>query len=164
MSQTAKSRGPAEVFEIWNRKLHYYVGLYFLFFIWLFSFTGLLLNHSWKFAEFWPNRSVSTLERSIVPPTPTGDLQQAMDMMRQLGIDGEVEWTGTQKDSASLSFRVSRPGRTTDIKADLARGTAQNPQEDEFVRAAAEFTLPISSTGGYPNNRLYSRLNCEALS
>ena len=32
-------------FETWNKKLHYYLGLYFLLFLWLFSFTGLLLNH-----------------------------------------------------------------------------------------------------------------------
>ena len=32
--------------ETWNRKLHIYVGLYFLTFLWLFSFSGLLLNLS----------------------------------------------------------------------------------------------------------------------
>ena len=31
--------------EKWNRKLHFYLGLYFLFFLWLFSLTGLMLNH-----------------------------------------------------------------------------------------------------------------------
>jgi|SRR5215831_5668116 len=123
--QAVKSRRPAAIFEIWNRKLHYYLGLYFLFFIWLFSFTGLLLNHSWKFAEFWPNRRVSTLERSIHRPRPAGDLQQAGEVMRQLGIDGEVEWTEPRNDSAFLNFRVSRPGHTSEIKVDLARGTAR---------------------------------------
>jgi hypothetical protein len=62
----------AETFEIWNRKLHYYLGLYFLFFLWLFAFTGLLLNHSWAFFEFWPNRKISTVERSIQAPSSGG--------------------------------------------------------------------------------------------
>lgn len=42
--------------RIWNRRIHNYVGLYFLVFIWLFALSGLLLNHSdWTFAEFWPS-------------------------------------------------------------------------------------------------------------
>jgi len=31
--------------ERWNRKLHFYTGLFLLFFLWLFAFSGLLLNH-----------------------------------------------------------------------------------------------------------------------
>src|SRR5438093_10955919 len=89
-----QSRRLADTFEIWNRKLHYYLGLYFLFFLWLFAFTGLLLNHgSWKFQEFWPNRKISTYERAIKPPPPSSDLAQARDLMRQLGIQVEIEWT-----------------------------------------------------------------------
>ena len=43
--------------ERWNRKLHFYFGLFLLFFTWLFAFTGLLLNHpTWSFAESWTNR------------------------------------------------------------------------------------------------------------
>jgi len=33
-------------FERWNRKLHFYTGLFLLFFMWLFAFSGLLLNQS----------------------------------------------------------------------------------------------------------------------
>lgn len=38
-------RGTASTFLVWNRRTHFYLGLYFLFFAWLFVFTGLLLNH-----------------------------------------------------------------------------------------------------------------------
>lgn len=112
------------VFESWNRRLHYYLGLYFLFFLWLFSLTGLLLNHSWKFAEFWPNRKISIVERRVHAPPPGGDLQQAKDVMRQLAIEGEVEWATPRSDPGSLNFRASRPGHTIEIKADLNRGRA----------------------------------------
>ena len=37
---------PSESLRTANRRAHYYLGLYFLFFLWLFAFTGLLLNHS----------------------------------------------------------------------------------------------------------------------
>jgi hypothetical protein len=110
----------ADTFPVWNRKLHYYCGLYFLFFLWLFAFSGLLLNHThWKFAEFWPQRHQSTFERSIEPPHSGGDLEQARDIMRQLGLHGEVEWTVTQQDPARFDFRVIRPGHVYEVKSDL---------------------------------------------
>jgi len=118
-----QSRRLADTFEIWNRKLHYYLGLYFLFFLWLFAFSGLLLNHSsWRFAEFWPNRKVSTLERPIQPPPAAGDSEQARDLMRQLGIQGEIEWTTPRSDPGRLDFRASRPGRNAQIRADFKQG------------------------------------------
>jgi hypothetical protein len=114
-----------EGFRRWNRKLHYYLGLYLLFFTWLFSFTGLLLNHSqWRFAEFWDSRRQTSDERDILPPAPGGDLAQARDLMRQLGIRGEIEWTVTRNDARRFEFRVSRPGHICEIKADLARNKA----------------------------------------
>src|SRR5215471_1305593 len=90
-------------FEVWNRKLHFYIGLFLLFFLWLFAFTGLLINHpSWQFAEFWPNRKQADEVREIKPPPAAGDLEQAQDIMRQLGIRGEIEWTVTRADSSRL--------------------------------------------------------------
>jgi hypothetical protein len=109
----------------WNRKRHYYLGLYLLFFVWLFAFTGLLLNHSqWRFAEFWDRRRQTSDERDILAPPPGGDLAQARDLMRQLGIRGEIDWTTTRNDATRFEFRASRPGHIVEIKADLARNKA----------------------------------------
>jgi hypothetical protein len=105
-------------FTIWNRKLHYYLGLYFLFFLWLFAFTGLLLNHSWKFSEFWPNRTVSTLDRVINASRTVSDVDRARDAMRQLGIVGEIEWTATRPSSTLFEFRASRPGQNYNVAVD----------------------------------------------
>lgn len=104
-------RTAVALFTIWNRKFHYYLGLYFLFFLWLFAFTGLLLNHSWQFAEFWPKRSVLTFERAVDASRTGTDIERAQDVMRQLGIRGEIEWTATRPSSTLLEFRVNRPGR-----------------------------------------------------
>src|ERR1700722_4322250 len=110
----------AAKFTLWNRKLHYYLGLYFLFFLWLFALTGLLLNHpAWTFAEFWTNRKQSVFERQIQPPRNGGDLDQARDLMRQLGIAGEIEWTATRSDPDIFDFRVTRPGHIFEIHADF---------------------------------------------
>ena len=109
--------------KLWNRKLHYYLGLYFLFFIWLFALTGLLLNHAWKFAEFWPNRKVTTFERGIELP-PMGDRDaQARDLIRQLGIRGEAQWGTASSDR--LEFQVNRPGQNFAVKADLGQRVAR---------------------------------------
>lgn len=122
---TTPARLPAGALSAWNRRLHYYIGLYLLFFLWLFSFTGLLLNHpKWSFAEFWPNRKQSSFELPIQPPPPGGDLEQARDIMRQAGVRGEIEWTRTRADPSRLDFRASRPGHIVEIKTDLQQNRA----------------------------------------
>ena len=124
--EKASPRRLADIFQVWNRKLHYYLGLYFLFFLWLFAFTGLLINHSsWAFAEFWPNRQVSNYERAVQPPPPGDDLAQAQDLMRQLAIVGEIQWGAPRKDPGHLDFQVGRPGRNFAIKADLRQGSVK---------------------------------------
>src|SRR3954463_9035515 len=99
--------------ERYNRQLHYFSGLFLLFFLWLFALSGLLLNHpSWKFTEFWTNRKEQTYQRPIALPTPseTGDLAQALSLMRQLNVEGEILWTTTRADTNIFEFQVRRPG------------------------------------------------------
>lgn len=125
-SRKSSARRWADGFTIWNRKLHIYLGLYFLFFLWLFAFTGLLLNHSsWAFAQFFPQRKVSKFERAIETPAPASDLDQAQALMRQLGIEGEVGWGVARTGPTRLDFNVSRPGRIHQIEADLEQGRAK---------------------------------------
>jgi len=112
---------------LWNKRLHYFLGLYFLFFIWLFALTGLLLNHAWNFTEFWPNRKVTTSERTIAVPAAGSPLEQARAVMRQLDLTGEIQWLATKPDAQRLEFRVTRPGTQFDLKVDWpqARATVQ---------------------------------------
>ena len=119
--------------EHWNRKLHFYAGLFLLFFVWLFAFSGLVLNHpSWRFTEFWSNRTQTKYERDITVPGPEakGDLAQARDIMGQLGIVGEILWTTTRTDPNRFDFQVRRPGRYFFINADLARKRVAVQQSD----------------------------------
>lgn len=117
-------RGFPAVVEAWNRRLHYYSGLYLLFFLWLFAFTGLLLNHQWTFAEFWANRQQSRYEAPIAAPAVAGDVAQAEEILRQTGIRGEIEWTKARAEADVLEFRASRPGHIYEIRADLRGGRA----------------------------------------
>lgn len=118
------ARRVREAFGVWNRKLHVYVGLYLLFFVWFFTFTGLLLNHpAWTFDEFWDHRKQSSYEREIVVPVANaeGDLGRAREILKQLGIVGEIEWTTTRKDDNRFDFRVSRPGHILELRTELAQ-------------------------------------------
>jgi hypothetical protein len=119
-------RDAADVFFLWNRRLHYYLGLYFLFFTWLFSFTGLLLNHPrWEFAQFWPSRVQTVSEHAIQPaPSVGSNLERARDVMRQLGVAGEIQWPAQPPTPSVFAFQVTRPGLTLDITVDLDKGRA----------------------------------------
>ena len=120
-----RGRGVADTFVIWNRRVHYYLGLYLLFFCWLFAFTGLLLNHPrWEFAQFWPNRVQSTTEHALQVPAVSTDIDRARDLMRQLALSGEIQWPATRSLDGPFVFQVSRPGLVIDVKADLASGRA----------------------------------------
>jgi hypothetical protein len=134
--ESKKGPGLWAVLERWNRKLHFYSGLFFLFFIWLFAFSGLLLNHpEWTFHESWTNRSETNYERAIKAPGPdaAGDLAQARDNMKQLGIEGDILWTTTRSDPGQIEFQVRRPGHFLFIKADWAKGRAVVRQADVNV-------------------------------
>ena len=111
--------------EAWNRRLHICLGLYFLFFLWLFAFTGLLLNHPlWRFAQFWPQRVETTYENSIDSISAQGDLERAQSVMRQLGLTGEIDWPPRQPDAGRMEFTVNRPGDMNRVRVDLNENRA----------------------------------------
>jgi len=119
------SRRRPDQLRTWNRKLHYYLGLYFLLFLWLFSISGLILNHpKWASGQFWSERKESRSERPIRAPTVASDLGIAADLMRQLAIVGEVSDIGRDSASASFNFQVVKPGHVSRVAANLAAGRA----------------------------------------
>ena len=126
-----RERSTTNVLLVWNRRLHYFLGLYLLFFCWLFVFTGLLLNHSrWQFAQFWPNRVQTTTEHQFRVPLATTDIERARELMQQLDIAGEIQWPAVQPANAPFAFQVNRPGQVIEVKADLKSGRATLQQND----------------------------------
>jgi hypothetical protein len=120
-----RERALAATFLLWNRRSHYYLGLFLLFFCWLFVLTGLLLNHPrWQFAQFWPNRVQTTSGHQIVIRPMTTEGESAREAMRQLDLSGEIQRPFTRAASGPLKFQVSRPGLVADVTVDLASGHA----------------------------------------
>ncbi|MHC4518172.1 MAG: PepSY-associated TM helix domain-containing protein [Planctomycetota bacterium] len=112
-----------------NRKLHVYVGLFLLLFIWLFSATGLLLNHpQWTFAQFWPQRQTSATEQPVEWPAGPDDVQRAESLMRQVHVSGEIEGITLSADGRQFDVRVVKPGAIIDIKTDRATKRARVEQ------------------------------------
>ena len=105
----------------WNRKLHIYVGLYLLLFIWLFSISGLLMNHPAWFGH-QPVRSPA--EQTVTVMTEGTDMAKAQDVMKQLGITGEVLLRGPKKEGF-FNFGVIRPNKRVFVNIDLQASVAK---------------------------------------
>lgn len=107
--------------ETWNRKIHIYLGLYFLLFLWFFSFSGLLLNHpQWSFAQFWASRQETSDVHTIQVPAAREDLARAGELMAQLDIVGEIEQINIVPVENRFNVQVVRPGKIINISADFA--------------------------------------------
>lgn len=104
--------------EEWNRRLHYYIGLYLLLFLWLFAVTGLIMNHPNWFSHRAKN---TTSDRTVQPPTAGSDLARARDIARQLGLSGEIVFRELPKPDR-FGFSVQRPGLGIQVETDLSTG------------------------------------------
>jgi hypothetical protein len=112
------------VIDRWNRKLHYYAGLYFLFFVWLFALTGLLLNHGRSGIAVRANqRTESRFERAIAAPQGANPIERARDVVAPLGLRGEIDLPATQV-PGQLTFNLSRPNDASQVRVDLVQNHA----------------------------------------
>jgi hypothetical protein len=121
----------AKALETWNRRLHYYLGLYFLFFLWLFSLTGLMLNHQQWFTDLYERHQVS-YDPEIRTPFGVTRAEQTFDLMRQLNLRGEVDWPASQP-VGHIDFNVSRPDGAAHVRVDL---NAKQAYVKEFTNGA----------------------------
>lgn len=105
----------------WSRTLHIHVGLFLLLFLWLFSFSGLLLNHSkWEISSFYEKRKQTENVTSIRIPAKRDSITVLKDLMTQLKIAGEISKVKMWPDS--LHWQVSKPGQMIMLQADLIKG------------------------------------------
>jgi hypothetical protein len=110
----------------WNRKVHYYLGLYLLLFLWLFAVSGLIINHpKWMAARFW-SRRVETVSDHAVPLTrAASDDELVAAIMRNLGIVGEPGDLWRDSAGKRFDFQVVKPGRNYRVSVDLVENRAK---------------------------------------
>ena len=105
----------------WNRKLHIHIGLFLFLFIWLFSLSGLLLNHgNWKFSRFWENRKEREFVTAINIPAGIDSVRTLKSVLSQLKISGEVTHVKMMMPD-SIDFDISYPGNIKKLHIDLKR-------------------------------------------
>jgi hypothetical protein len=107
----------------WSRKFHLHLGLFLLLFIWLFSISGLLLNHGskWKFASFWDERKEKTTISPVLIDSRLDSSALLKDIMNQMKISGEISRVYLTSDS--IDFRVSIPGHERNLHINIKEGT-----------------------------------------
>lgn len=106
----------------WNRKIHVYLGLFFLFFVWLFGLSGLLLNHHWEFANFWENRKEIKYDKTIQISSERETFALVYEIRNKLNLKGNILNPNFSKDSILLNFIVAKPGTRYDVQANLNDG------------------------------------------
>ena len=130
--------------EVWNRKLHFYLGLFFLFFLWLFSFTGLMLNHQQWFRDLYERRE-TRYDTPIETPAGVTTLERTQDLMRQLNLRGEIDWPGSQP-VGHLDFTVSRPSGSAQVRVDVNAKKAYIREFDNNARHAFQIFHTFSGS------------------
>ena len=109
----------------WNRKIHIYLGLFFVFFMWLFGLSGLLLNHHWEFAKSWERRNENSYQTTIPISRERNKLALAHEILNELDIKASIYNIRFTSDSALLNIVAAKPGRRYDIQAQLSEGDVQ---------------------------------------
>jgi len=113
---------PKEGWLKWNLKIHIYIGLYLLFFIWLYGFSGLLLNHHWKFADFWEERKEISYEKQIQISEQREKHSFVNEIANKLDLHGSIGNIKFSNDSVLLNFIITKPVTRFDIQANLIDG------------------------------------------
>jgi hypothetical protein len=118
---TVDSNATSRGIETWNKKIHIYLGLYFLLFLWLFAVSGLFLNHP-RWFHGMPQRDRT--ERTVQVPAEGDDLERAKAVAKQLGITGEILTARVPPKPGLFNFRIFRPNRLANVSVDLQTNTA----------------------------------------
>lgn len=107
-------------------KCHVYLGLFFLVEIWLFSLTGLFLNHpQWRVNDYRQNSPWVDSVAPIVPVERGGPVQKAENYCRQWQLEGELLSVREQAEQGVFRFDVHRPGEVARVVVDLNQREAR---------------------------------------
>ncbi len=120
---TSEMQRESKNLYFWSRKFHIHIGLFLLLFVWLFSISGLLLNHGskWKFASFWDERKEKTTVSPVLIDSKLDSAALLKNIMWQQKISGEISRVLISPDS--IDFRISMPGHERNLHINIKDGT-----------------------------------------
>lgn len=100
-----------------NRKLHIYLGLFLVLFIWLFFVSGLIMNHGkWKAGNFYVKRVEEKIDINVSASIINDNPDVVNTLKNHLDIAGEVSNIRLKK--GDVGFRVSSPGLIQEVNVD----------------------------------------------
>ncbi len=124
MARSATAMVSLRDFYLFIRKLHLYLGLFISPYVLLFAVSTMVLNHNWRLGEEADGKdNTRRFVRQIKPPAGAGSLEQAKDILRQLGIAGEIGYINRLVREGKLVFPVMKPGLETQVVFDLRTNT-----------------------------------------
>ncbi|TWU42379.1 hypothetical protein [Novipirellula artificiosorum] len=113
------SPAPSTTLKKWNRKIHIYLGMYMLLFLWVFSLSGLFMNNPMWFTGGQPDRVKQ--EAHVNMPESGTRLDKAWDIMRQLNLRGEVYFM-REPAPGTFGFLCMRPNVRDFVTVQLDSG------------------------------------------
>ncbi len=113
-------------------KFHIYLGLFFLVYLWLFSLTGLFLNHpQWGVNEYRTTSQWVESTATVSVAQGGNRFEQTEHYLEQLGLEGEL--FGMQERENQFRFSVRKAGDETQVTINPATG------ETKIRRKKADF-------------------------
>jgi hypothetical protein len=116
--------------QIWAvvRNLHLYIGLFLSPFVLLFAVSAVLVNHPW--IPLGPTRDLPA--RSALVAVPHGieaagaveRVQRSRQVLREIGMSGEIGPVTISSRERRVSIPVSRPGWESSVNVNLETGVA----------------------------------------
>jgi hypothetical protein len=143
------------------RKLHFYLGLFVSPYVLLFAVSTIVLNHNWKLGDE-PDANGKTWRfvRQIRPPTGAGSLEQAKDILRQLGMAGEILYINHLPREGKLAFPVMKPGLETKVEFDVQNNSAiiEQQRTNFWKKLVYLHKSPGPHNANIRGNWIYTRL------
>lgn len=105
-------------------KFHYHLGLFLLVYLWLFSLTGLFLNHpNWSVNDYRKESQWIDKTASVTPAGSSDLLKNAENYLEQLDLKGEV--SNLRAEENLFRFNVRKPGIEVRLTIDTNKGDVQ---------------------------------------
>lgn len=106
------------------RKIHIYGGISLVLPLFIFTVSGFMLNHRWKPWNNFDSRIESVREAAVHVPQTGARLEKASAVLRQLGVESEINTLVYEPEKDYMLIRAVRPGTFLEITVTLSSGAA----------------------------------------
>jgi hypothetical protein len=142
------------------REVHTYLGLFVSPFVLVYSASAMLLNHAYL---PWGGGSAIAEQPRTVPITieqTANSLEMAKRVRSQISVRGEIDDVRHQRAGQRLDFDVETPGRTTNVRVDMAArlATVSSKRTGVWDALVDLHKMPGPHNAAIRGNWLFTRL------